>query len=57
MNGSGHLDEDFRQSMFLCPIDLKKLWIIYKFDVNKRYLEMLDFFKKHMCEYELIKLK
>lgn len=57
MNGSGHLDEDFRQSMFLCPIDLKKLWIIYKFDVNKRFLEILDFFKKHNCEEELIKLQ
>jgi predicted Zn-dependent protease len=57
MNGSGHLDEDFRQSMFLCPIDLKKLWMIFEFDIKQRYLDMLDFFEKHNCEEELNKLR
>jgi len=36
MNGSAHLDEDFRQSLFLCPIDLKKLASIFDFDIIKR---------------------
>jgi archaemetzincin len=57
MNGSGHLEEDFRQSMFLCPIDLKKLWMIFEFDVKERYSTMLRFFEKHKCNSEIDKLK
>ncbi|KAK3592952.1 hypothetical protein CHS0354_036811 [Potamilus streckersoni] len=36
MNGSGHLAEDFRQSMHLCPVDLHKLHILVGFDVVER---------------------
>ncbi len=53
MNGSGHLEEDFRQSMFMCPIDLKKLSIIVNFDVRERYARMREFFNKHECRPEL----
>lgn len=37
MNGSGHLEEDFRQPYHLCPIDLRKLAHRLGFDVRKRY--------------------
>jgi archaemetzincin len=52
MNGSGHLAEDFRQSMFLCPIDLKKLAHIIEFDMKERYERMRTFFEKHLLESE-----
>lgn len=47
MNGSGHLEEDFRQAMFLCPIDLKKLAFLLDFDPIERYKKMREFFAKH----------
>ncbi|CAF4230774.1 unnamed protein product, partial [Rotaria magnacalcarata] len=43
MNGSGHLEEDFSQSLFLCPVDLRKLSKLVDFDVIQRYEQMLDF--------------
>lgn len=52
MNGSGHLKEDFRQSMFLCPIDLKKLWLLLDFDIKKRYELMKQFFDQKKCSQE-----
>lgn len=47
MNGSGHLQEDFRQSMHLCPVDLRKLQHLCGFDVVKRYQKLAAFFKTH----------
>lgn len=49
MNGSGHLDEDFRQPMFLCPVCLRKLRCRLgpSFDLPARYQKMLTFFKEH----------
>ena len=52
MNGSGHLEEDFRQSMFLCPVDLNKLQLLCGFDVTARYQKMMEYFKKHRLEEE-----
>lgn len=52
MNGSGHLEEDFEQSMFLCPIDLKKLALIVDFDLVERYKQMREFFDKHNAPKE-----
>ena len=46
MNGSGHLKEDFRQAMFLCPIDLKKLAYLIQFDPVERYKKLQNFFKR-----------
>ncbi len=43
--GSGHLEEDFRQSNFLCPIDLKKLTLIFSIDLIERYKQMKNFFE------------
>ena len=52
MNGSGHLEEDFRQPMFLCPVDLRKLQTLCGFDVITRYKNMAEFFKKHGMKEE-----
>lgn len=52
MNGSGHLSEDFRQPMFLCPVDLNKLETLCGFDVVDRYRNMYKFFEKHKLEEE-----
>ncbi|CAF1306343.1 unnamed protein product [Rotaria sp. Silwood1] len=43
MNGSGHLEEDFSQPLFLCPIDLRKLLQLTNFDFIERYEQLLDF--------------
>jgi len=47
MNGSGHVTEDFEQSMHLCPVDLRKLQTLCNFDVVERYKALLAFFEKH----------
>ncbi len=46
MNGSGHLEEDLRQSMHLCPVDLRKLQTLCGFDVVERYRRLLGFFER-----------
>lgn len=53
MNGSGHLQEDFRQSMFLCPIDLKKMMVIFDFELIERYKKMQEFFERHKSTTEV----
>lgn len=52
MNGSGHLGEDFRQSMHLCPVDLRKLQTLIGFDVLERYHKLKEFFDEHKLEAE-----
>ena len=47
MNGSGHLTEDFQQSMHLCPVDLRKLQHLCGFDVRERYGKLGEFFERH----------
>ena len=47
MNGSGHLEEDFTQSMHLCPVDLRKLQRLCGFDVTERYQRLAEFFATH----------
>lgn len=47
MNGSGHLQEDYRQPIHLCPVDLKKMQEALKFDVWQRYEALLKFFEKY----------
>ena len=54
MNGSGHLQEDFRQSMHLCPVDLRKLHTLIGFDVLERYKKLKEFFTKHHLEAERV---
>lgn len=57
MNGSGHLAEDFGQSMHLCPVDLRKLQHVCGFDVARRYQRLAEFFKKHGLSEEEIWVK
>lgn len=45
MNGSGHLAEDFRQPMHLCPVDLRKLHTLVGFNILERYQSLLKFYK------------
>ncbi|XP_021368636.1 uncharacterized protein LOC110460188 [Mizuhopecten yessoensis] len=52
MNGSGHLSEDFRQPMHLCPVDLHKLQTLVGFDVIERYQALAKFYKEHKMEEE-----
>lgn len=52
MNGSGHLAEDFNQSMHLCPVDLRKLQHLCGFDVVRRYQRLAEFFRTHGLEEE-----
>ena len=52
MNGSGHLSEDFQQSMHLCPVDLRKLQHLCGFDIPSRYSRLKEFFAKHKLEEE-----
>jgi hypothetical protein len=57
MNGSGHLEEDFSQPLFLCPVDLRKLFLLVGFDVVHRYEQMLDFCTENQFEDERDLLK
>ena len=43
MNGSGHLEEDFRQPLFLCPVCLHKLYALTGLDLRQRYEQMRKF--------------
>ena len=52
MNGSGHLQEDFRQSMHLCPVDLRKLQTLCGFDMVARYRGLMAFFERHSLNEE-----
>jgi len=47
MNGSGHLEEDYAQPMWECPVDLHKLQDVLGFNVETRYESLLEFCEKH----------
>jgi hypothetical protein len=46
MNGSGHLEEDFRQPLHLCPTDLRKLMTVLERGVVERYEKLLEFYNE-----------
>ena len=50
--GSGHLEEDFRQPMHLCPVDLHKVQLLSGVDIVERYLQLAKFYKDHVMENE-----
>lgn len=52
MNGSGHLSEDFRQPMSLCPVDLHKLQTLVGCDITTRYRNLLEFYLQHGMSHE-----
>ncbi len=47
MRIAGHLEEDFRQPMHVCPVDLRKLQILCAFSALQRYQGLLGFYRKH----------
>ena len=48
MNGSGHLLEDFAQSMHFCPVDLRKIeTILHAECLWKRYIGLREFYNRH----------
>jgi archaemetzincin len=47
MNGSGHLEEDFKQSIHLCPVDLCKVAHETKCNVATMYRALDSFFAKY----------
>jgi len=49
MNGSNCLEESDEQSLFLCPIDQRKLAYVLNFSVTDRYYALQTFFKKYQA--------
>lgn len=52
MNGSDSIEESDSQPLFLCPICLRKLQKVIKFDFEKMYISLLEFFEKYKFEKE-----
>ena len=50
MNGSGHLEEDYRQSIHVCPVDLRKFQHLVGFDILHRYRALLKFYESYHME-------
>ena len=57
MNGSGHLEEDFSQPLFLCPVDLRKLSQLANVDFVQRYEQLLEFCANNQFKDEIDLLK
>ena len=53
MNGSGHLEEDFRQPMSLCPICLRKIKLLTGCDIVKRYEKLVEFYREFDMKKEV----
>jgi len=52
MNGSNHRMESDNRPLWLCPVCLKKLHWSVKFDIDKRYDNMIDFCIKNNLKIE-----
>lgn len=46
MNGSNHLEESDKRSLFLCPVCLRKLQFVCQFDIVHRYQLMVEFWSE-----------
>lgn len=42
MNGSNHMQENFKRSFEICPVCLRKLWANLKFDIIERFQNLAD---------------
>ena len=51
MNGSNHLKEADRRSIFLCPVCLRKMHYCLKFDIEKRYKQIGEFWNGRNDNY------
>jgi len=47
MNGANHLLESDAQPLHMCPVDLHKLESVLGFDIESRYLSLLEFYRQH----------
>eukprot|EP00026_Physarum_polycephalum_P008365 Phypoly_transcript_08447.p1 GENE.Phypoly_transcript_08447~~Phypoly_transcript_08447.p1 ORF type:complete len:463 (+),score=102.35 Phypoly_transcript_08447:92-1480(+) len=52
MNSSEPILTNIDETLPLCPIDLRKLHHIFKFDVLQRYHNLHEFYKKYKFRYE-----
>jgi archaemetzincin len=51
-DGSNSLEESDRQPIHLCPVCLKKLAHVLKFDVVRRYHDLLSFYSAEHFDEE-----
>lgn len=53
------VEEDFRQPLLECPVDLRKLQTLINFNIHERYAQLLEFFNLHnfMDEIRLVETK
>ncbi|CAF0717730.1 unnamed protein product [Brachionus calyciflorus] len=47
MNGSNTLEEDDKLPIYLCPVCLRKLHFLLNFDIEKRYLNLMEYCEKY----------
>jgi len=47
MNGSNHLEESDNKPSYLCPIDLLKQTLILNYDIEDRYLKLLNYYENN----------
>jgi archaemetzincin len=57
MNGANHMGESDTQPMFLCPVCLRKLHYAMRFDVVRRYRDLLAFYEEVGFEQESVWLR
>jgi archaemetzincin len=53
MNGANSLEEDEKIPLYLCPVCLNKLNVLFNFDIKERYGKLLDFFEKYNLDDEV----
>ena len=53
MNGSGHLEEDFRQPMSLCPVCLRKIRLLTNCDIIDRYKKLGEVYTESKMQKEV----
>jgi len=53
MNGANSLEEDEKIPLYLCPVCLNKLNVLFGFDIKERYAKLLDFFRKYNLDNEV----
>ncbi len=57
MNGCNTMDESDSAPMFLCPVCLRKLYYISKFDPCERYRKLADFYNENSMSLEVLWIK
>lgn len=52
MNGSNSLDEDEKLPLHFCSVCLKKMHFLLNFNIENRYVRLMEFFKKYAYQVE-----